>query len=244
MGFDITLPNINAQTEEGRVRQICTYLHQLVQQLNWAINTIDQGGSANVAYKRGTSTVSDMTEEQAESTFNAIKSLIINSADIVTAYSTKLSERYSGMYVAGSDFGRFVEQTGQTLEKTSVSLESLYSNIQQIFSDIDTLEDTIVYVTARIRTGLLEYDDNGVPIYGLEVGQKNTIDGVETFNKYARFTADKLSFYDQNGTEMGYISDHKLYIDNIEVLVSIKRGGLKEIILPNGDTVEKWVGRG
>ena len=104
--------------------------------------------------------------------------------------------------------------------------------------------NNLIEVNAHIRSGLLYTDDGGVPIYGVEVGQKNIIDGVEVFRKYARFTSDRLSFYDQNDKEVAYISDRKLYISDVEVISSIKRGGLKEFILPSGDTVEKWVGRG
>ena len=146
--------------------------------------------------------------------------------------------------MAVSDFGTYSEKTSQDIEANSTGIESLYSNVQQIITDIETLEYNLIEVNAHIRSGLLYYDDGGVPIYGLEVGQKNVIDGVEVFRKYARFTSDRLSFYDQNDTEVAYISDHKLYIADVEVLTSIKIGGLKEFVLSNGDTVEKWVGRG
>ena len=78
-------------------------------------------------------------------------------------------------------------------------------------------------MNAHIKPGILYYED-GIPVYGLEIGQKNTIDGVEVFNKYARFTSNKLSFYDQNGTEVAYISDYKLYITNMEITGTAKFG--------------------
>lgn len=118
------------------------------------------------------------------------------------------------------------------------------SDIDKLKKSLDGLNSSLVEVSANIKSGLLYYDENEIPVYGLEIGQKNVIDGVEVFNQFARFKAGRLSFYDSNGIEVAYISDRKLYILDIEVLGSIKRGGLKEIILPNGDIVEKWVGRG
>ena len=71
-----------------------------------------------------------------------------------------------------------------------------------------------------------------------------TVDGEEVFNKYARFTSGRLSFYDKNDTEVAYISDYKLHISNVEITYSYKIGGLVDTVMLTGDVVEKWVGRG
>jgi hypothetical protein len=122
-------------------------------------------------------------------------------------------------------------------------VESNISNeIQGLKNSLDKLNYSIVEVTANINSGLLYYDADGVPVYGLEVGQKNIVNGVEVFNKYARFTAGRLSFYDQNGSEVAYISDYKLYITHAEVTGTLKLGGYL-VDTTNGLTF-KWVGRG
>lgn len=244
MSFDIKLPNINATSNEGKVEQIRGYLYQLTEQLNWALNSIESGNSGYVVHQGNQSRASAVSQEEAKATFNSIKALIISSADVVNAYYERLGERFSGEYVARSDFGTYTEQTSQYIEKSSTDIESLYTNIQQIITDIDNLESNLIEVNARIRSGLLYTDDNGIPIYGLEIGQTNEIDGVKVFDKYARFTADRLSFYDQNGIEVAYISDYKLHIENVEVLSSLQIGGFKDIVQANGDVVTKWVGRG
>lgn len=245
MSIEIRLPNITATTEREQLAQVKSYLYQLAQQLQWAMDNISVSGStpASVARASQESQIGLPSGVVAQSTFNAIKPLIINSAEIVNAYYEAINARFEGDYVAVSDFGTYSEKTSQDIEANSTGIESLYSNVQQIITDIETLEYNLIEVNAHIRSGLLYYDE-GVPIYGLEVGQKNVIDGVEVFRKYARFTSDRLSFYDQNDTEVAYISDHKLYIEDVEVLTSLKIGGLKQIVLANGDTVEKWVGRG
>ena len=86
------------------------------------------------------------------------------------------------------------------------------------------------------------YDDSGVPVYGLEIGQRTEKDGEEIFNKFARFTAEKLSFYDQNDNEVAYISDRKLYITHIEVIGSYSQGGFVDTTLADGSIVTRWVG--
>ena len=121
--------------------------------------------------------------------------------------------------------------------------ENVDSELKDVKNAIKDITYTLVEVNASIKSGLLDYDDNEIPIYGLEIGQRNIINGVEVFNKFARFTSDRLSFYDQNGIEVAYISDRKLYISNVEITVSLKIGGLVSTVMQNGDVVEKWVGR-
>lgn len=244
MGIEIRYPSITALTEREQLLQMKSYLYQLVGELQYALNNIDTTSGYVMQESLNNTAQAPAVNVDAAATFSSIKSLIIKSADIVQAYYDVIRSKLQGEYVAQSSFGSFVEQTEQTITKSSKDIEQAFTNIQKITTDLKTISFTLAEVNAHIRSGLLYYDDNDLPVYGVEVGQKNTIDGVEVFSKYARFTSDRLSFYDQNDTEVAYISDRKLYISDVEVLSSIKRGGLKEFVLSNGDTVEKWVGRG
>lgn len=132
-----------------------------------------------------------------------------------------------------------VDQLGADLKDAK---NTLGTDIQAIKDDVAELNFSIVEVSANINSGLLYYDADGVPVYGLEIGQKNVLDGEEVFNKFARFTAGRLSFYDQNGYEVAYISDYKLYITHAEVTGTLKLGGFL-VDTSKGLTI-KWVGRG
>lgn len=246
MSYEIRLPNINGKTEVAQLGQIKSYLFQLVEQLQFIVNDIDVASGYVVSANAPKSTESEKTEAKidAEATFNAIKSLIIKSADIVDAYYEEIDKRLEGAYVASSDFGVYSENTAQTITENSTAIDNLFANLQEILSDIENIEHALIDVNAHIRTGLLYYDDRGIPVYGLEIGQRNIVDGEEVFNKYARFTADRLSFYDQNDTEVAYISDYKLYIRNVEITSTYKIGGFLDSVMPNGDVVTKWVGVG
>jgi hypothetical protein len=218
-----------------------SFLYQFVEQLQFVLDNMGVANNATTTTpKSATPTPKDTANPEA--TFSAIKSLIIKSADIVQAYYDEISTRLSGMYVAESDFGTFVETTEQEINQTSTDIEQIFANVQQIFTDIEDITFTLAEVNAHIRSGLLFYDDDSVPVYGLEVGQKNTIDGEEVFNKYARFTSDRLSFYDHNDVEVAYISDYKLYITNAEVTGTLKLGAFR-IDTSKGFTL-KYVGRG
>lgn len=238
MSFDIKLPNISAATDRGQLEQIRSYLYQLAEQLKWALNSIEVGGT-NVLQQNQKSNGNKPSDAEAQATFNSIKSLIIRSSDIVEAYTEEIKKRLEGEYVAQSDFGTYVESTVQTITADSKNVESLFESMQEIISDIDNLEHSLIDVNAHIKSGLLYYDDAGVPIYGLEVGQITEIDGVETFNKYARFTSDRLSFYDKNDTEIAYISDYKLYITNAHITGTLTLG--RFVIDTSDGLVIKWV---
>lgn len=235
MAADIRLPNITAATEAGQLAQIRSYLYQLAEQMQWAIGSIDRQAAAPAA---AASAASSPGKSDPESDFNAIKALIIKSADIVNAYYETINKKLSGLYVAQSDFGTYVEETAQRIEASSDQIRQNFDNIQKILSDVHVINEIIV--NAYIKSGHIDDAEDGSPIYGLEIGQKNTVDGVETFNRFARFTSGKLSFYDQNETEVAYISDYRLYITDAEIKSSLTIGGYK-IETSNGLTF-RWVG--
>ena len=222
--MDLRLPNITAPDTAGKLNQLQRYLYALVEQLNWELGTASAPATPQ--------TIAAPTPAPAE-TFSSIKSLIIKSADIVQAYSDKITQTLEGKYVAQSEFGTFSEETAQVLEQTSKEVEQLFSNLQRI-------ESTLIGVNAYLRSGLLYYDAGGVPVYGLEVGQQTQVDGQTVFNKYARFTAGKLSFYAANDNEVAYISDYKLHITNVEVGGTLRQGHFQDSTQADGSIVTKF----
>ena len=218
MGIDIRFPNITATTPEGQMSQMQSYMHQLVEQLNWALATVDSaigGNTSNVVMTQQSGSKSK--EEEAVDTFNSIKALIIKSADIVTAYEESIKESFKGEYVAVSDFGTYTEQTNLSIETNSKGISELYTNVQSIDGDV---RETNAY----IKRGLLGYDDNGNAVHGISVGETNE-DG--EYKKYAWFTAGKLSFFDGSGYEVAYISSNRLYIKDATFLGTVQFGKYK-----------------
>lgn len=230
MSVNLRYPNITGKTEAEQMVQVRSYLHQLVEQLNWALNTAEsyQSGntSAAVVYNQG----KDETPQDAEDTFNSIKALIIKSADIVKAYEETILTDFNGKYFAESDFGTYIVDTNRKVEENSERVTETYKNIQTITNangtgTLDILADDVRTTNAYIKRGLLGYADNGSAIYGIEVGETNA-DGA--FMKYARFMADRLSFFDINGDEVAYIGAGCLYVNGKTVFLGeIQLGGYK-----------------
>ena len=351
--IDLRLPNITGATEREQLQQIKSYLHQTVEQLNWALNNIDTQSNTAVVAPTARSLApapsGSVSQSDPQATFSSIKSLIIKSAEIVDAYYDEINAKLEGLYVAKSDFGTFVEETEANFEATSQGITQTYTSIQTLESavggidttvqtlgetvtlldgtvtDLDTTVQTVdgkvdavdgrvdtvvaeantnlqearedilgnmadlavavgghttgiakvqgeveglygeiggvkenvdkktkeldeaieatnavvVKVIGTIKTGEIDQDDNGAPIYGLEVGQINTTNG-KVIKRYARFTADKLSFYDANDNEVAWISNKQLHITDAVVKKTIDIGGYR-IDTTNG-LAFKWVG--
>lgn len=152
----------------------------------------------------------------------------------------ELETNLKGRYVAQGDFGTFAEDTNARIKANAEAIDQKYEDIQSLRSEVDEVAGAVVSVNANIRTGLLYYD-NGTPVYGVEVGQRTQLNGTEIFNKYARFISNRLSFYDQGGNEVSYISDYKLYITNAVVTGNLQVGGY---MLDTGKGLGfKWIGR-
>ena len=209
MGIDLRFPNITGTTPTEQMAQMQSYLHQLVQQLNWALNTVGEAQSGNTSNVVINTPSEDISPKEAEDTFNSIKALIIKSADIVKAYEETIYSDFQGKYFADSDFGTYVEDTSRSVVENSKYVQDTYTNVQTLTDKVNGLEEDVRTTNAYIKRGLLGYDENGNAIYGVEVGETNQ-DGA--YMKYARFKSDRLSFFDANSNEVAYIGNGCLYI--------------------------------
>lgn len=236
MSIQIKTPNITAGNDRERLQQIQSYLYQMAQQLQWAFDTLEKGGSGLSGTSAIVGAVSNGQSVAPKVDFAGIKELIIKSADIVNAYTAQISKRLEGQYVAQSDFGTYSEKTAQDIQANSTSINQLFSNYQ-------TIAETQLSTNAYIRTGLLGYQVETVqPIYGLEIGQQDSQAGQTTFKKFARFTSDKLSFYDSNDTEVAYVSDYRLYITNVSITGALFLMDEFEVSKGNGAIDFRWLG--
>ena len=271
MAITIETPRITAGSDRERLQQIQSYLFKMAGQLQWAFSTLETGttGVSVQAPAATSSGGGNGAVENPKATFAALKDLIIKSADIVEAYYDTISAKLEGLYVAQSDFGTFAEETRLELEGNATGIQQLYTNEQTILTNLDTLagntdalsgkveglteqnkalgqdveelyQQTIL-TNAYLKSGLLYYREDGSPVYGLEIGQTNSVDGENVFDKFARFAADRLSFFDSNDTEVAYISDYKLYITNAEITGSLWLSG-KFKLYYNGGLAFQWIG--
>lgn len=208
---DIRLPDLTDGQPRQQLQQIRSYLYQLAGQLQYALGAVNQ---AQQQTDREVKAVA--AAQNPAATFTSLKSLIIKSADIVDAYTESISRKLEGIYVAQSAFGTFAQETGQQIEENAEGIRRSFTNQQQILGSVAELENQLLDVSAYVKTGLLYYDGE-MPVYGVEIGQKNQENGTVTFQKYTRLRAGKLSFYDSDDREVAYISDSQLTITRADI---------------------------
>lgn len=239
---DIRQPNIRSDAPDNvKLQQMLSYLYQLSGTLSWAFNNIDAGTEEQKVILQQTGTGNKDSGQIDTNTFASIKALIIKSSDIIEAYSEEIRKKLSGEYVSSSEFGNYQQTTSQTIEETSQRTTQIFQNLQEVTNTVNQLYDAQIGVNAYIKTGLLYEDETGVPVYGLEIGQTNDVQGQTVFSKFARFSSDRLSFFDRNDTEVAYISDYKLFITNAEVTNDL-RIARKFLITGDEGLAIKWIG--
>ena len=241
MSIQIPTPNITASNDRERLQQMQSYLYRMAQQLQWAFDTLETGSNA-VSQTRILPSQNAQKVASQDTTFAGLKDLIIKSADIVNAYYVQISKRLEGKYVAQSDFGTYTEQTSQEIQENNTNINQLFTNVRTLSDTVDEMYNSTLSTNAYIKTGLLAEKEDGTPIYGLEVGQTNSVEGVQFFDKFARFTADRLSFYDRNDIEVAYISDYHLHITNASISGTLTLMDQFEISCDSASVDFNWMG--
>ena len=240
--IDIRLPNITGKTETEQLAQIKSYLYQFAGQLQWALSTVEAGNNANVAVQK---TGGAAKKEDPTSNFNELKGLIIKSADIVNAYYQKIDNllKLSGDYTASSDFGTFKQETLNQLSATNTQIQQNITDLQAIF-DEDGMIKTELLVNGHIFSGIIEYAMDGEAIVGIEIGQTTSEKDAEgnvvrNFTKFARFTAEKLAFYDAmyQDEPVAYISNYMLVITNAWVKGNLELGINSHFVLDTSNGI-------
>ncbi len=227
---EIRLPELSGGTEEEQLSRIQSYLYTLAQQLQFAFDTVSQQLPSPSDQK----TLAAGKQQDSSLNFAAVKALILKSAQLTEHFGQEVEKRLAGRYVAQSQFGTYRQETEQRISANSLMIEQKFSNLQQLETTVAELRSAVLEVSATIRTGLLAEDAEGRSIYGVEIGQQERENGVIRFRKYARLTAEKLSFYDSNDVEVAYISDRRMYVTAATV-AQITAGSLTVQRLTLGD---------
>ncbi len=222
------------------------YLFQLAQQLNLALDQTEQ-----TAVRQAERTAAAAVRQEEAEGYERLKSLVIKTADTVTRQMDRLRTELAGEYMAVSDFGAYVERLNAVIEADPTALTQYYRYFSELRADVDAVSAGFTaWRTATegtIRTGIVDYKD-GVPVYGLAVGQKleTSVDSltgetvIEKKNFRAIYAANRLSFW-EDGVEVAYVSNNQLYITNVVALSSLTVGQWS-VTGSAGDLVFQWIG--
>lgn len=230
------------------------YLYQMVETLNLqeqtdrTENTVATGASVPREGEESRETA------RLDAQYDALKSLVIKTAQTTVKELEQLSARLTGSYVAISDFGKYMEELNAYIEANPDSITQYYSFYSELKNNIGEAQAAFEQYTNEtegyIKTGIVYYDEGGMPVLGVAVGQNLTArevtlpDGttqteIDQTAFRATFTAKKLSFW-QDDLEVAYVSNNRLYITGITVLDKMTLGEW-EVSTSNGMAF-KWIG--
>ena len=205
----LAYPSIAGKTAQEQLESMRRYLCGMAEQLNLA-DWSARAALTEIAQAIDADGLSEEEKKTTLSSYVALKSLIIKTADFAAANSEVWSAKLAGNYVAASDFGTYLEKTQLTIEGNSVGIKQLYdytAGVNNAFS---------VNAQQYIKTGLLYYNDV-TPVYGVGVGNIETTvtDGGgrivdRTKNELLTVTPKRISFW-QEGMEVAYLSEKKLH---------------------------------
>lgn len=246
------MPASPAGSLRQQVMQQYAYLFQMAQQLNLALEQLEQAESGTVraaGAASGGAAAGGTKLGAADRQYQKLRSMIVKTADQVRHTREELTARLQEEYVAVSDFGSYVASLSAYLEANPEAVTQYYSFFSDLKADVEAVDAAFrhykVDTEGYIRTGIVSYD-GAVPVYGVAVGQDlvcREVDGeqvVEQNNFRAVFTATRLSFW-QDATEVAYVSNNRLYITNITVLGGIAIGDWSVEAAESG-LAFRWIG--
>ncbi len=208
-----------------------SYLFQMAQQLNLALEALESGaatqGQGGVQQSPAGNAVAALQQQ-----YETLRSQIIKTAEQVEKTTEALTAKLEEEYVAQSQFGTYVQRLSAYLEANPEALTQYYGFWSDLQANVEAVDAAFnhyrVDTQGYIRTGIVSYEGD-TPVYGVAVGQNLTtreVDGetvVEQNNFRAVFTARRLGFW-QDDTEIAYLSDNRLYITDITVLSGLNVG--------------------
>lgn len=245
MSVDLILPRIDGKTPQQQLLQIKNYLFQMREQLQFALYNLS---TENFSAEGRNLLIQSLYGEsggavEQDNRYQELKALIIKTAHTVEVKYNEIVNILDYEYVSNSEFGDYQETARAEITETAKSITQDYVLKTELDTALSPFESYITDTNAYIRTGLLYETSAGIPIYGVEIGQRSTqvIDGEEVVvmdNLVSRFTSDRLSFF-QGEAEVAYISNKRLYITDAEIAgtltVGYKQAGTYTVIpLGNG----------
>lgn len=259
MGIRVETPAALKGTPEQQLLQMYSYLFRLSENLNVALNSLNKDNYASATELNavngssggsgGASGSVDLSDSYSE-----LRSLIVNTADIVRAEMNKKTSELSSQYTAMSEeWGSYQETVTSTIETTANSIVQSYgydAKIESLQEQASGFSEYQISTEGYIRQGFIDYDENNIPIVGVAIGQNLksttvTVNGeefeqIDKTQNCAFYTATKVSFR-INGQEVAYVSNRKLYIGDVEITGSVILGGEWMITTTNGLKIQ-WVG--
>lgn len=205
---------IPSQGVGNDVASVQRYLFRVVEELNNALNNLSVENFTPQARTMLSAAqgVNQATEEEIEGRWNATRDLITRTATLIYESIDELERSLSGIYVAQATYNEDKAAYNVYVEETNQRILANSYGIEQAFSFYAQLNEDFIESQAYIKSGFLDYDNLGYPIYGIEIGQKNDD---QQANK-VRITSTAVTFFTGNAL-VATIQGGMLYIGTAKI---------------------------
>lgn len=249
MSYNLPTPPTLQGSEAQQLVQLHRYLFKISEMINNA-TTAETLVIQDIAEQQKQVVHTKELDEELAGQYNRAKSLIIKTADIVRAEMDEIVTKLKSDYVAKSEWGEYREEISQQITTTANSVVQSFEYDAKIDAVGADFEEYRIKSSGYIQSGIIGFEDDGMPIFGIAIGQDLanktvTVDGVayETIDmdrNLATYTADRVTFW-QNGIAVAHISNSEMVINRIRLLGDLVFGGNWSITHTRGFAI-KWVG--
>lgn len=123
--------------------------------------------------------------------------------DLFTAVDNRITASMSGSYVTEENFAEILRQFNASIEADAESLRQYYKFHSELGDNVSDIE-------AYVHTGLVSYDADGNPIYGVKLGRSD-----DDSESSAIFTPEEIAFYDASNEKVAFLSNKSLNVGTV-----------------------------
>ena len=225
--------------ERAQLEQMYRYLYKMSEQLNSALAVTDREYQIVVQTKSGAAPGSESPiTPQLDAQYRELRSLIIKTADIVNQQMDKTIKQLNGKFEAiSSEWGTFEQNIERKIVETAEATIDSFDYSEKIHGIEKTVLDGVTSYAIEslgyIKRGIIGFDDENFPIYGIAVGTElkektvekdgKTYQQIDTTKRIATYTSDAITFW-RNDVAIARFSGDELYVTRAEITQQIRLG--------------------
>ena len=225
--------------ERAQLEQMYRYLYKMSEQLNSALAVTDREYQIVVQTKSGSAPGSESPiSPQLDAQYRELRSLIIKTADIVNQQMDKTIKQLNGKFEAiSSEWGTFEQNIERKIVETAEATIDSFDYSEKIHGIEKTVLNGVTSYAIEslgyIKRGIIGFDDENFPIYGIAVGTElkektvekdgKTYQQIDTTKRIATYTSDAITFW-RNDVAIARFSGDELYVTRAEITQQIRLG--------------------
>ena len=225
--------------ERAQLEQMYRYLYKMSEQLNTALAVTDKEYQIVVQTKSGSAPGSESPiTPQLDAQYRELRSLIIKTADIVNQQMDKTIKQLNGKFEAiSSEWGTFEQNIERKIVETAEATIDSFDYSEKIHGIEKTVLNGVTSYAIEslgyIKRGIIGFDHENFPIYGIAVGTElkektvekdgKTYQQIDTTKRIATYTSDAITFW-RNDVAIARFSGDELYVTRAEITQQIRLG--------------------